>query len=293
MILLTGATGFLGGHLVKKLSEERMEVRCLIRPSSAVQSLEGSGASLCEGDVTDVGSLKEATKGAKAIVHLVGIIQEGPGVTFEAIHSHGTRNLVEAGLESGVERFVYVSALGARADAITRYHLTKWDAEEAVRKSGMEFTILRPSVIFGPGDGFTNTLADLCRKSPIIPVIGGGRYRLQPISVHNVVSAIVQSLNGGSALNKVIEMGGPDQLEFIEILDIIARSIGVRKVRLKIPSIPLRLLVGFMEKVMANPPVTVDQINMLLEENICDNKEMLETFDLQSIRFSEGIKEFL
>lgn len=293
MILVTGATGFLGGHLVRKLMEKKVEVRILARPTSKVSLLKEAGVSSCEGNITDVRSLEKAAEGVDAVVHLVGIIQERAGSTFEAIHSHGTRNLVEACVERGAKRFIYVSALGTGPKAFTRYHLTKWDAEEAVRKSGMEYTILRPSVIFGRGDGFTNGLAALIRRSPVIPVIGDGRYKLQPISVRTVVSALVQSLESDRALNKVLEMGGPQQLEFTEILDIIADAIGLKKLKVRLPSIPVRLLVRFMEKVMANPPVTVDQINMLLQENICDNTLMNKTFDLEAIYFEDGIKEYL
>lgn len=293
MILVTGATGFLGRHLVNKFCEEKMETRCLVRPASDKAPLEKCGVDLCEGDVRDLGSLTSATEGVQAVVHLVGIIQERIGVTFDALHRQGTENLLKASIESGVERFVYVSALGTRANAATGYHLSKWDAEEAVRKSGIIYTILRPSVIFGPGDGFVNLLTDLIRKAPVIPVIGSGRYKLQPISFKVVVSAILQSLGGGKADGRVVEMGGADQLEFIEILDIIADALGMRKFKVRVPSIPIRLAVSLLERVCSDPPVTVDQINMLLEDNVCDNSLMHETFDLETIHFEEGIKEYL
>ena len=293
MILLTGATGFLGGHLIKTLAEKKTDVRCLVRPTSDVSLIKKFGVSICEGDMMDTQSLQNAAEGVDAVIHLVGIIQESPGVTFESVHSHGTRNLVEACLVKNVKRFVYLSALGTDPDAVTGYHRTKWDAEETVRKSGMEYTILRPSVIFGPGDGFSNTLAQLVRKAPVVPIIGNGRYRLQPISASVVVSAIEQSLESDRALSKVVEMGGPDRLEFIEILDIIASNLGVKRQKVKLPSIPIKLAARFMEKVMACPVVTVDQINMLLQENICDNKMMMKTFELETIHFEDGVKEYL
>jgi NADH dehydrogenase len=170
MILVTGGTGFVGTHLIRRLRKENIPVRAMVRDPDKALLLKDLGVELVAGDVSDRASLEKAARGVRRVVHLVGIIQEGPGVTFQGMHVDGTRNVVDASKRAGVHHFFYQSALGTRPGARSLYHQTKWLAEELVRTSGIPFTILRPSLIYGPGDQFTIRLSEMIRLSPMIPV---------------------------------------------------------------------------------------------------------------------------
>ncbi len=291
MILVTGGTGFVGSHLVGRLAREGIETRCLVRSSSKAGGIETLGMEAVVGDVTERRSLADAVDGVDAVVHLVGIIREPKGVTFELVHSQGTRNLVEACLDAGVERFIYISALGTRPEAPSRYHKTKWEAEEIVRKSGMEYTILRPSIMFGARGEFVEFLKKIIHQAPLVPVVGGSSL-VQPIHVENTVDCIIQSIQG-KAVNRTVEIGGPEQMTYRQLFKTFAEVAGVEKTFIEIPIWLVKPLAYVMEAVMDNPPVTSQQLIMLGEDNICDNTEMLKTFKLELISLREGLKEIL
>ena len=174
MILVTGGTGFVGGHLIRRLRRDALPVRALARHPDSAHALIDLGVEVVPGDIADKTTIEKAVEGIERVVHLVGIIQEAAGVTFRTVHVEGTRNMVEAARKAGVLHFFHQSALGTRPGAKSEYHRTKWEAEELVRKSGIPFTILRPSLIYGPGDGFTSRLSEVIRRAPVMPVIGSG-----------------------------------------------------------------------------------------------------------------------
>src|SRR5659263_221993 len=190
MILVTGGTGFVGSHIVRRLALEKIKTRCLVRKGSNVKRLKELAIELAYGDLTDKGSLKKALEGVETVIHLIGIIVERKGATFEIIHTDGTRALVEACKEAGVKRFIYISALGARENARSRYHITKWEAEQAIIKSGMEYVIFRPSIMIGGGGEFITMLSGIIKQAPVIPVIGA-KSKLQPIYVENTADCVL------------------------------------------------------------------------------------------------------
>lgn len=292
MILVAGGTGFVGSHLVRRLARENIKTRCLVRRTSNIERLKQLDVEIAYGDVTDKASLENAVKEVEAVIHLVGIIVEHKGATFEIIHTQGTKNLVEAGKEAGVRRFIYISALGARENARSRYYITKWEAEQIVKNSGMGYVIFRPSIMVGEWGAFINLLSKVVRQVPLIPVIDG-KSRVQPIYVENTVDCIVQSLRDTRTTNRIFEIAGPEQITYTGLFHTLMEVLGVKKPAIEIPTWLMRLPAYIFERTMDKPPITTQQLMMLQEDNICDIKEMQEVFKLKLVPLREALKTFL
>ena len=293
MILVTGATGFIGSHLVKRLRQEGMKVRAVVRTPAKSQALKDLGVEVVPGDISDQASLEAAVQGCERIIHLVGIIQEGRGFTFRSVHIEGTRNILDAAKKAGVRHFIYQSALGTRENGASEYHRTKWEAEKLVRASGIPFTILRPSLIYGPGDLFTIRLADMIRLSPVLPVIGTGRSKIQPIFIEDVVTCIVKIAAGDPHPGKTYEVGGPEELTYEEVTKAIAKALGVDRPVVHMPLFFMRTMATVAEAVLPKAPVTTDQLIMLQEDTVCSLRDIREVFGIEPVQFHEGLKRFL
>ena len=292
MILVTGGTGFVGSHLIKRLASERIQTRCLARKTSDIEKLKELGIEVAYGDVLDKESLKKAVEDVETVIHLVGIIVEKKGATFEIIHTQGTKNLVDASKAAGVQRFIYISALGARENARSRYHKTKWEAERAVINSGMEYVIFRPSIMIGEGGEFITMLSKIVRWAPIIPIIDG-ESKVQPIYVENTVDCIIKSLTDTKTTNRIFEIAGPDQITYKELFLILMEVLDVDNPTFQIPITFMWPAACILEGVMEKPPITTQQLTMLQEDNICDISEMQEVFNLKLVPFKEALKTFL
>jgi NADH dehydrogenase len=300
-VFVTGATGYVGSTIVDALVARGHETVCLVRHGSKLRdaAAESTHARVVPGDLLRPETYREALSSVDAVIHLVGIIREAPsrGVTFARIHEEGTRLLVEACLDAGFgpgspRRFVHMSALGARPGATTGYFRTKWAAEELVRASGIPYVVFRPSVIFGPGDEFVNMLAGLARL-PLTPVIGDGRYRMQPVSLRTVADVFAKAPTYEPA-NVAFDVGGPEQIPYNDMLREIGAAIGRRRVTLV--HAPLRLMKPVVRALERLPffPITTNQLTMLLEENICrEGTPFYDAYDTPPIRFAEGIREYL
>jgi uncharacterized protein YbjT (DUF2867 family) len=287
-VFLTGATGFVGKHMLERLLAEGYGVR------AALRGLPGQKARLVahaqrvgrkddfqwvHGDVVEGSRLEEGMQGCDAVIHLVGIIVEKRTNTFERVHHLGTRNVVEAAKRTGVKRFVQMSALGVRADGVAPYQTTKWKGEEEVRQSGIPFCILRPSLIFGEGDGFVTQMMATMRSAPLIrPVPGDGTPKFRPIFIDDVTACFARALTYEAATNQTIELGGADELTLNEVLAEIARCAGVRKPAVHIPMPLMMVGAAVTQKLLKNPPVTVDQLRMLQEGSTCDIEPMKRIF---------------
>ncbi|RQW87607.1 MAG: complex I NDUFA9 subunit family protein [Geobacter sp.] len=290
-IFLAGGTGFVGGHVRCALLENGHELRVLSHRRLACTE---PGIEAVEGDVTRPETLAAAMQECDAVINLVGIIREFParGVTFEKLHVEATNNLLAAARHAGIRRFIQMSALGARPDAVSRYHQTKYQAEEAVRASGLDWTIFRPSVIFGPKDNFINKLADLVKKLPLVPVIGDGCYRLQPIDGNDVARCFAMALEMPETVGQSYGLCGRDRITYRELLTIVARTLGKRSVRtLQVPVSFMTLVTPLLQR-FSFFPITMDQITMLLEESICDGA-WKETFRFDPVSIEEAIHVYL
>lgn len=290
-IFLSGGTGFIGGHVRKALLEKGHSIRLLVHKRR--DGME-PGVEQAEGDVTRLETFAEAVKGCEAAINLVGIIREFParGATFEKLHVEATGNVIAAARGAGIKRYLQMSALGSRPGAVSKYHQTKFRAEEAVRASGLEWTIFRPSIVFGPKDDFVNKLAGYIRTYPAVPVIGDGKYRLQPISADDVAACFAMALDMPETVGKTFELCGPDRLAYNDMLDVIGHILGKERVT-KIPN-PLCIMRIIVPLLQGLPffPITMDQVLMLVEENICDGS-WRETFKFHPAPFKEGIAGYL
>ncbi len=288
MILVTGGTGFVGSYLVKRLASENIQTRCLVRKTSEVEKLKEPGIDVAYGDVTEKNSLAKALEGVDTVIHLVGIIAEKKGATFEIIHTQGTRNLVEASRESHVRRFIYVSALGARENARSRYHLTKWEAEQLVINSGMEYVIFRPSIMIGEGGEFVSMLARIVSRVSIVPIIDG-ESKVQPIYVGNTVDCIIKSLKDQRTTNRIFEIAGSEQMTYKQLYLTLMEVLGIDKPTFGIPVNLMKPIAYIMGAIMEKPPITTQQLIMLQEDNIADLREMQEVFDLKLVPLKEAL----
>lgn len=293
-VFLTGATGFVGSHLLQRLLNDGHLVRALVRDPQNSNLLTGANLGLVRGDVVEGTGLDEGMQGCEAVIHLVGIIMETRAATFEKIHHLGTRNVVEAARRNHISRFVQMSALGVRANGVSEYQTSKWKGEEAVRQSGIPYCILRPSLIFGPRDGFVSQMLDVMQQAPLFrPVPGNGQPKFRPIFIDDVTACFAQALTNPAATNRSIDLGGGEELTLDQVLAEIAECASVRKPAVHIP-IPLMFAVAAVaQKLLPRPPVTMGQLRMLQEGSTCDVLPMMEVFGIQPLGFRVGLRTYL
>lgn len=301
-VLVTGGTGFVGREVVRQLREAGHELRLLPRAANLVgqpsRLVEAPAGGTPAGTVTGGDACATSMAGCDALIHLVGIISEVDDQNFENVHTRLTERIVNAAKQAGVRRFIHMSALGTRANAVARYHQTKWAAEEIVRASGLDWTIFRPSIIYGPGDGFVNLFARLSRFSPVVPLVGGGHSRFQPISVENVARCFVNALTEPQAIGKTFDLCGNEQLALREIVDAILAATGRRRGKLPLPFGIAHVQAAAAEflfgKILGKPPpLNRDQLVMLREDNVGDGTAANELFGLKHERFAAGIGRYL
>ena len=293
VVCITGSTGFVGRYIAKELCSRGLRVRCLARASSDLTPLAGLPVEICRGDVTDEASLQSALQGVVSVVHLVAIIRETKVATFEAINLSGTRNLVQAAKKMGVKRLVYMSNLGAGPDKRFPLLYAKWRAEEDVRSSGIDFTIFRPSVMFGRGDGFVCVLANIIRRLPLVPVIGSGRIKFQLISVEDVATCVAESLTNKRTVNQIIPLGGPEHLAYEEIIDLIIKKLKLRRRKAHIPAPLMRFIVWTGGKLGLTLPITSAQLAMLTRDNITSLDAVEKVFGFKPISLREKIDDIV
>lgn len=290
-VLVTGATGFVGPRVVHALRARETPVRALVRDPSRGSRLVAWGVELVRGDVTDPASLRAACEGVDAVVHLVSIIR-GSRADFERVMAQGTRNLVAAAKVAGVRRLVLASALGLdeRTKDAVPYYAAKWEMERAVRESGLEHVIFRPSFVFGRDGGVLPTFVRLARYAPVTPIVGPGTQRLQPIWVEDLAEYFARAVSLPAAAGRTFELGGPDALSWDEFWVRLKRVLGVRRPSVHVPFGVMRLQAALTER-LPGAPVTRDQLTMLaLGDNVVTDPSAVETFGIPLVPLDEQLR---
>jgi uncharacterized protein YbjT (DUF2867 family) len=268
---------------------EQRDVRALVRRPDRASNLSALGVEVVPGDVTDQESLKAAADGCTHVVHLVAIIKGRPA-DFERVMRVGTQNVVAAAKDAGVERFVLMSALGTSDSPSVPYYSAKLAEEREVAAAGFEYTIFRPSFIFGPGGGALATFLQQVRLSPVVTVIGSGKQRSQPIWLEDVATYFARAIDDPRAANRLFELGGPDTVDWNELYLLIAKVLGKRRKLLHIHVGLARAGARLTER-LPGAPLSVDQVSMIEDaDNVVSNSDAADTFALQLLPLEEQIR---
>jgi NADH dehydrogenase len=272
MIVVTGAAGYLGSHIAKRLAEMGKPLRALVRSRQGADKegrLKGLAIEVAEGDVTRPETLGLALQGATAVIHTVAIAVEKEGRKYETINYQGAVNVVEVAKAAGVRRFINISQLGADPKLPYRFLASKGKAQEYVAASGLDWTAFRPSVIWGPEDEFANTFARLAPLTPLIfPIVGDENAKFRPVWVEDVVTCVVQALDDTRTIGKEYELGGPEVLTLEEIERRTLKAMGARRLMVRFPMPLLQIVVALMEGLLPAPPVTRSLLELLTVSNV-------------------------
>jgi NADH dehydrogenase len=298
---VTGASGFVGSAIVQELVRRSVAVNALVHRGNTRPL--GEKVRMVRADVFDPPALDDLMRECDAVIHLIGIISEKPraGITFERLHVEATRNVVESAKRVGVRRFVQMSALGARADAVSEYHKTKWKAEEIVRSSGLDWTIFRPSLIHGPGGQFMRMEARWARKRAapylFMPYFGAGILglagagTLQPVYVLDVARAFAEAIDNPKTVGRAYGLGGAERLSWPQLHRVAAEAIvGKKCAVLPIPAWYARMLAATLPAGLL--PFNRDQIVMSLEDNTCDVADFQRDFGFEPLGFADTLRKY-
>jgi|SRR5580700_9665594 uncharacterized protein YbjT (DUF2867 family) len=270
LVTIFGGSGFVGRQTVRALAKAGWRIRVAVRYPNMTFFLKPAGTvgqiAAIKCDVTDPDQVAAALAGADAVVNLAGILFPR-GQSFEDVHADGAGNVAEAAAKAGVKALVHVSAIGADSESHSHYAQTKAMGEARVRAAFPAATILRPSIIFGADDDFFNRFAGLARVWPVLPLIGGGKTRFQPVFVGDVAAAISTALSSEAARGKTYELGGPMTYSFKQLMEIVCEQTGRKRLLLPVP-FGIAMLKAFFLQFAPKPLLTPDQVKLLRHDNV-------------------------
>ena len=294
-VLVTGAAGLVGIHTCRELSKNGWQVRALIRdPARAAMALGQLPVEFRVGDVRDASALRSSLNGCGAVVHLAAIAIEKKGESYADSNTAATERLISAARAESVHRLIFMSQNGADSRSPYPFLHSKGVAQNSVKTSGLGWTILRPSVIFGPEDQFVNVLGRLIRLTPkIFPLPGGGTARFQPIAVDDVARVIRLSLEKKETVNQVYDLGGAIPLTLRQMTERILTAMGTDRKLVAVPIKMLRPIVALAERLLPNPPVTSSLLDLLALDNTISNNALSEYFKVVPIPFAADELQYL
>lgn len=296
MILVTGATGYIGRHVVARLVSLGERPRCLVRDvQRATKILASDSVEFVQGDTTRPDTLDAAVSGIETIVHasfLTADRKQSPGNHYEETNVQGTAHLIEAATSAGVRRMVEVSGLGTKPDKPGSYMQGRYLAEKMLMESGLDWTIIRPSVIFGKNAPFIKGLTDLIRTAPVLPLIGGGHTMFQPIYVEDVVTIIVKVLAEPEHTNgKIYTIGGPEHYSFKQVFDLLLKAMHKRRPKVYAPTPLIGVGAAVMEAVLPKPPLTKAAMALFSFDNITDLNSVEHDFGFVPMSFAQYLEQ--
>ncbi len=296
MILITGATGYIGRHLVARLVAQGERPRCLVRDiNRAKRLLPVSKVELVTGATTSPDSLDAAVQGVDTIIHaafLTADNKQSAGNEYEKTNVQGTANLIKAAKKAGVKRIIEISGLGTKPDKPGSYMQGRYLSEKMLKESGLDWTLIQPSVLFGKNAPFVKGLADLIRTAPVVPLIGGGKIMFQPIWVEDVVTIIVKVLEDPEhTLRRTYTIGGPAYYSFTQIINVLLKTMHKQRIKVLAPTPLVGIGVAAMEAVLPKPPLTKAAMTLFTFDNITDLKSVERDFGFTPMSFTTYMKE--
>jgi uncharacterized protein YbjT (DUF2867 family) len=294
-VLVTGAAGLVGIHTCRELSKNGWQVRALIRdPARAAMALGQLPVEFRVGDARDASTLRSSLEGSGAVVHLAAIAIEKKGESYRESNAAVTERLISAARAENVQRIIFMSQNGADSRSPHPFLRSKGVAQDSIKTSGLRWTILRPSVIFGPEDAFVNVLGRLIRLTPkIFPLPNGGTARFQPVAVNDVARVVRLSLEKKDAVGQVYELGGAVPLTLREMTERILTAMGTTRKLVSVPMRALRPLVALAQRVLPNPPVTSGLLDLLALDNTIERNALTENFKMVPIPFAADELQYL
>lgn len=306
LAVVFGGSGFLGRNVVRELAKRGWRVRVAVRRPHHAQFLRPMGAvgqiQLTQANVRYPASVAQAIKGADAVINLVGLLTQSWSQSFEAVQAAGAETIAKIAKEQDVKSFIQVSAIGADAKSDSLYARTKAEAEQAVLSAIPSATIMRPSLIFGPEDDFFNRFAQMATLSPLLPLIGGGKTKFQPIYVDDVADGICAALEKPQSQGRIFELGGPKVYSFKELMDLLLVQTGRKRMLLPLPFWGASIIGRFGEAFRFIPffdqPITRDQVKLMKADNIVgvsddENVGTIEDFAIETTTLEAILPEYM
>ncbi len=293
-VLVAGADGFLGSHLLPRLESRGHLVRATFHDADGPGRSTAPGVDWREVDLTRADQVEGLAHECDVIVHLAGLFSRTGGQTLAGVHGTGTRLLLAEGMRAGVSRFVYVSVLGAKPGG-GEYFCTKFDAESAVVASPLPSIVLRPSVIYGPGDQFTATIVRLLQKLPAFPMLAGGTFRVQPLAVEDMTDALIQCVERKDLDGRQFELAGPERLMFREIVGFVAEALGIQRPGLHVPR-QLASVAAICARYLDLPaPFVLEQLEILTTGSVLSTEDnpLLSVFFVKPLPFRDAVADYL
>ncbi len=289
LVTVFGGSGFLGRYVVQALAKRGHRIRVAVRRPDLAGHLQPLGMvgqiKAIQANLRYRWSVDRAVEGADAVVNLVGILAEGGRQTFDAVQAFGPRAVGEAAREAGIADVVHVSAIGADKPSTIGYLRSKGEGEAGIREAMPDVVIMRPSIIFGPEDDFFNRFAAMARLSPMLPLIGGGTTRFQPVFCGDVSEAIARAVDGGARRGTIYELGGPEVLTFKECMRRVLEVTRRKRLLAPIPW-PIARLMGRVGQYLPGAPLTFDQVRMLRFDNVVSEEAKREERTLEALGIS-------
>lgn len=287
MILVTGATGFVGQNLLKQLVNERIKVRCLVRDKNKIS--ESSEVEIIQGDISDKFILYKATQNVGIIVHLAAVIKSSDHEEFMNVNVKGAESLLEAGIKNKVNKIIYISSLDAALDRTNIYGKTKAIGEGIVKKSNMDYIILRPALIYGKGSKDIGMLAKFIKKYPFMPVVGSGEGKLQPVYIDDICNIIIKLIKS-DIRNKTYYIAGEQKITLNGLIDKIAGKFSKKVIKIHIPLWLLWLPLKLYGVIIKNSQINYESLSLLNQDKTCNIDEIKKDFNFKPVSLDDGLK---